>query len=55
MDVVANPARELAAKLRMNWNVDYDTSGAIGRVGQLFLLGQRQNRNLNRSWLPSFA
>ncbi|HCD4227473.1 TPA: glycine--tRNA ligase [Corynebacterium striatum] len=28
---LANPARELAAKLRMNWNVDYDTSGAIGR------------------------
>lgn len=28
---LANPARELAAKLRMNWNVDYDISGAIGR------------------------
>ncbi|MFS0213664.1 glycine--tRNA ligase [Corynebacterium striatum] len=28
---LANPGRELAAKLRMNWNVDYDTSGAIGR------------------------
>ncbi|HCG2963581.1 TPA: glycine--tRNA ligase [Corynebacterium striatum] len=28
---LSKPARELAAKLRMNWNVDYDTSGAIGR------------------------
>ena len=25
------PARELANKLRANWNVEFDTSGAIGR------------------------
>ena len=28
---LAGPAEELAAKLRQHWNVDYDTSGAIGR------------------------
>ena len=28
---LSGPAEELAAKLRQHWNVDYDTSGAIGR------------------------
>ena len=28
---LAGPAEELAAKLRQHWNVDFDTSGAIGR------------------------
>lgn len=28
---LAGPAEELATKLRQHWNVDYDTSGAIGR------------------------
>lgn len=28
---LAEPAEELAAKLRQHWNVDFDTSGAIGR------------------------
>ena len=28
---LAGPAEELAAKLRQYWNVDFDTSGAIGR------------------------
>lgn len=28
---LSNPARELAAKLRQHWNVDFDLSGAIGR------------------------
>ena len=27
----SGPAEELAAKLRQHWNVDFDTSGAIGR------------------------
>ncbi|WP_018296043.1 glycine--tRNA ligase [Corynebacterium lubricantis] len=30
-DELSGPAKELADKLRANWNVDYDTSGAIGR------------------------
>ena len=28
---LSTPARELAAKLRQHWNVDFDLSGAIGR------------------------
>jgi len=28
---LSGPAEELAAKLRQHWNVDFDTSGAIGR------------------------
>ena len=28
---LSTPARELANKLRANWNVEFDTSGAIGR------------------------
>ena len=28
---LSTPAQELANKLRANWNVDYDQSGAIGR------------------------
>ena len=28
---LAGPAEELSAKLRQHWNVDFDTSGAIGR------------------------
>ena len=28
---LAEPAQELATKLRQHWNVDFDTSGAIGR------------------------
>ena len=28
---LSTPARELANKLRAHWNVDFDTSGAIGR------------------------
>ncbi|WP_175934646.1 glycine--tRNA ligase [Corynebacterium sp. Marseille-P4321] len=28
---LSGPAEELAAQLRKHWNVDYDTSGAIGR------------------------
>ena len=28
---LAEPAQEIAAQLRQLWNVEYDTSGAIGR------------------------
>ena len=30
-EALSTPARELANKLRANWNVEFDTSGAIGR------------------------
>ena len=28
---LVGPARELAARLRRSWNVDYDATGAVGR------------------------
>jgi len=52
-------ARDLAAELRRNWNVDFDDSGAIGRVGVSLLgtlvpqLGRRRDEAIAEAALAA--